>query len=1198
MPDLGLCAVVPERDSFEYGQVGVGSCLASPADLRVRIDPDDPENHFLFVVNSNSRGNFQGSSLLSIDASSIAMDCAENGMHELDTSALTMQEFAGRIDFYGASDLALVSNRHSGGFEGDLTDVVFTVDVSDPTELRFSDVGPSHWGPYRYITVPADPWSVRVDQERARAWVLGMTTHEVIALDLGDSPTDELEQVDLYGERSTSEPVFDDADGSGSDPDFELVAVRDEQVKNEQLQIRYMGGTTRLYYPVDVVSGSSGLVQADAGDDVTFSLLPGGVVLEGTAAWAEAGLGAAAVGRVGEALEALVTGQSAAGDFSIGMAQAANHALDWSLAAEPSLRADGADWSSGGLFDPDALLDEGEYRVVFAGGAGLGRGIGHARGASLEGLDFAGAEDLEAGLSGAVLLPEADSFDAVSVGSPALVRRGDTGEYLLWYSGHADASFDGSPGTVPSGLAIGLARSEDGIHFTRSDAGQDGSALVFGPGEAGAWDAQGVTAPSIYFDNGRFHLWYHGFDGNSWRIGRAVSIDGVEWSRDARNPIFAPQVSARVGAVPQRAFAYKATQGGYYRVEGTVSGPVTQYAFEGSVYESPLSPVNFEVVGGQALGRGTAGSVDADGVSSPSAVAGEVVFYSGHAGSARRLVSATDLGVGVQHGKAVRMQGFVGPLAGLNGNSPALAITGAEARSLVDGRVLVAFEAAGGLAMAVGEAATSKEEIVFEAAAGGTLVASVGAEEAFDVLGIEAPALLLDAPDGLQRLYYSGQGEQGWQIGLMTSSDGDSWTRVGEDGLVLGTGPAGSWDDFSVRSPTVLWDSQSSLFRMWYVGSDGEQTRIGHASSADGLSWQRHLDPSGVGTWVFDGAELPFVGGSALSPSVAVRGDGSLEMWFEGQLNGVARLGRARSDDGISWAAITNPTTAGDSFTLTTRSGDDVPGSGIHLGDDANSARFIDGFAVTGAGASEMVLSPDGRFAVVANKRSSFLIVLDLHDDSDADIGYIDSNFNDIEAVIRIPQVHGMVGTRDMVFSPSGEELYVLLSPLIQPGNPESGFGTEAFLRLDWTLVQDSDESVAIREGMITGYLPLARGVERDQGYSNDVSVGAGSMALSADGSRAYVLNFNDNSMYVLDLRAGARGAVIDIIDGLDENPWEVELSPDGRRAYVANSYGVSRGTAQHSTVQVIDVDETSDRYGQVLTRLTNVSSRAEAGCE
>ena len=71
--------LLPDASGYEYGQVGVGTCLASPSDLRVRPDPLDlGENHFLFVVNSNSRSNFSGSSLLSIDASTIDLEEAAN----------------------------------------------------------------------------------------------------------------------------------------------------------------------------------------------------------------------------------------------------------------------------------------------------------------------------------------------------------------------------------------------------------------------------------------------------------------------------------------------------------------------------------------------------------------------------------------------------------------------------------------------------------------------------------------------------------------------------------------------------------------------------------------------------------------------------------------------------------------------------------------------------------------------------------------------------------------------------------------------------------------------------------------------------------------------------------------------------------------------------------------------------------------
>jgi DNA-binding beta-propeller fold protein YncE len=152
-------------------------------------------------------------------------------------------------------------------------------------------------------------------------------------------------------------------------------------------------------------------------------------------------------------------------------------------------------------------------------------------------------------------------------------------------------------------------------------------------------------------------------------------------------------------------------------------------------------------------------------------------------------------------------------------------------------------------------------------------------------------------------------------------------------------------------------------------------------------------------------------------------------------------------------------------------------------------------------------------------------------------------------------------------------------------------------LRIDWTQVQDEPVGHVMSDDVITGWMPLPRGNEEDRGYETEVSAGPTSMAISADGSRAYVTNFNDNSLSILDLRAGARGSLVALVRGLDENPYEVELSPDGKLAWVANSYGVQRQGVQHSTLQVVDVDEESATFGQVLTRLSNVDSRAAAGC-
>jgi hypothetical protein len=52
---------------------------------------------------------------------------------------------------------------------------------------------------------------------------------------------------------------------------------------------------------------------------------------------------------------------------------------------------------------------------------------------------------------------------------------------------------------------------------------------------------------------------------------------------------------------------------------------------------------------------------------------------------------------------------------------------------------------------------------------------------------------------------------------------------------VLDLGPSGTWDDYDVSGPTVLFDGKK--YQMWYYGSDGSNYEIGYATSADGIVW-------------------------------------------------------------------------------------------------------------------------------------------------------------------------------------------------------------------------------------------------------------------------------------------------------------------------------------------------------------------------
>lgn len=1159
LPYAGECAVHPEEGAFEYGQIGIGTCLASPADIQVRPDPADATNEILWIVNSNARGTFQGSSVLAIDLASVDLSCPAQGLHEVETDALAVQEFAGRIAFEPDSGLALLGSRQRAGAEGDLTDVLYFIDASDPRDLRHSDRGPRSFGPYRWMQVPSDPWSVRIGPDDGRAYVLGLTTHTVSALDLRADPA---QYLDLVGERHVSSASFEDVDASGSDPDWNLLSTQPALLQDEVIHVTALGGTTRLFG-----AGDDGALYAwDAVDARSFTPIAGGPVADEWESWAEGGLSSATVALDDGALRALAAGWDGTGQRSIGRLTASTVATSWSQ-GDLVLAAASA-WEGGDIADPDWFTNEGVDFLYYSGGPAGARSIGHARGNNLDDFRRQGPDPTAEGL---VFTAAGSGWDSASVYAPAAIQRADTGAFLLYYSGH-----DGDGDDVPQG--IGLAASTDGLTFVRSSAGVGGTSLVLEPGPPGAWDGVALGFPSILYADGRFHLYYQGFDGAVWRTGHATSFDGVSWDRDPANPVLDG------GSSPAPVRAVRVSPSGSWRVEGERSGPVLAHATSGSAFSGSGSPLQFNIVDGHWIGAGEPGESDEDGALDPAALLGDRLYYVGDDGASRRLHEALVDGGRIERLGARHFRGFEGAVPGLDGDSPSERIR--QPSAATDGVVtLLAAESSRGVVLG---SIASDGGID---ALGTGLALPLGAAGAIDDARAGAPSLLFH--DGQWLLFYEADDGSTTRIALATSADGLTWTR---EGTVLDRGPAGAWDDARVGRPSVLWDDDASAFRLWYVGNDGQDARIGYAESADGRTWERYRDASGSSLPVFDGSSVSFSDGRVDMPAVNAVSDG-FEMWFGAPLEGRYRIGRARSADGVNWTVLPNVATAGDRFTINVEAGDTDESSAIQLGDDRNAPRYVEGYAVHGAGATEMILSPDGGMAIVANKRAPFLLVLDLRDDSAP--GFDDANAFDIEAMIRLPQRAGMVGARDLVFSPDGEDLWVVLGPLVAPETAEDDIrrGPEAIVRVPWSVVGDGDQSRAILDDVITTWAPLPRGVEEDEGYTTDISGGPTSLTLSADGRWAYITNFNQNSVSILDLDAGARPVTRLSIQGLDESPFDSALSHGGTVLWVANSYGVQRDGAQHSTVHAIDVDPQSPRYGEVLTTLSNLESRSSHGC-
>jgi predicted GH43/DUF377 family glycosyl hydrolase len=190
--------------------------------------------------------------------------------------------------------------------------------------------------------------------------------------------------------------------------------------------------------------------------------------------------------------------------------------------------------------------------------------------------------------------------------------------------------------------------------------------------------------------------------------------------------------------------------------------------------------------------------------------------------------------------------------------------------------------------------------------------------------------------DGVYKLYYGGAdtatinaactGINGvhWRIGLATSPDGLTWTRVQGDqpkGSILdnGTG-ANDFDTFLTYRPYVLHDG--SIYRMWYNGSTEPfncpnntlalNRRIGYAESPDGVHFTKMNNGPGI-----DGTMLPLGGPGSIDEQQVgyvwvIKDTNEYKMYYSANdAQNFWRVGLATSPDARTWTKKPGKLTGG-----------------------------------------------------------------------------------------------------------------------------------------------------------------------------------------------------------------------------------------------------------------------------------------------
>jgi sucrose-6-phosphate hydrolase SacC (GH32 family) len=167
----------------------------------------------------------------------------------------------------------------------------------------------------------------------------------------------------------------------------------------------------------------------------------------------------------------------------------------------------------------------------------------------------------------------------------------------------------------------------------------------------------------------------------------------------------------------------------------------------------------------------------------------------------------------------------------------------------------------------------------------------------------------VDASNDEFYMWYSGTSYNmnGKDIGVATSKDGMTWTKYNGN-PVLRDGTFGYWDYERINAPSVLYDKQEGIWKMWYAGYAAYIGGfwIGYATSPDGINWTKFAGAENTGL-VFMSSDYAenFDGYSVLSPEVLKMNSprGKYHMWYAGNGGTISsnQIGVAFSDDGIHW---------------------------------------------------------------------------------------------------------------------------------------------------------------------------------------------------------------------------------------------------------------------------------------------------------
>ena len=353
-----------------------------------------------------------------------------------------------------------------------------------------------------------------------------------------------------------------------------------------------------------------------------------------------------------------------------------------------------------------------------------------------------------------------------------------------------------------------------GFAQTNWDKYSDNPVLTEGP--PGAWDENGVIAHGMLFDGFTYHMWYTGFD-ISWnvRLGYATSTDATTWTKYASNPVLdagAQGTWDQSGPGSPSIIFDSTTYHMWYDATDNSNNIRIGYA------TSPDRVTWTKYGANPVLDIGSPGEWDDEGVFNPMVIIDSTTYHMWYGGW-----DSLDVRIGY---------------------------------------------------------ATSSDGITWTKY-GGNPILDLGSPGSWDDAAISGPSVIFDG--ATYHMWYGGGDSinvgtpftYDGSIGYSSSPDGVTWTKF-VDNPVLVAGSLGTWDEFKVLIPEVIYED--STYHMWYNGLNNNSFpfRIGYAVDSRTTTppqpdfWEPvNSSPGGtISVFAFNASGDIFAGGSGVHRSM------------------------------------------------------------------------------------------------------------------------------------------------------------------------------------------------------------------------------------------------------------------------------------------------------------------------------------------